>query len=439
VRNILAALFILVLLGGAWAQDRENVTLLFWPPENENMQVVIDAYNEGPGAEGGVFVDQLVFSRQGYFDKELADLAAGSTEFDLALVTTYTLGRFAPYLESIGDCVSEEVFDVMLPASTQSMRFGGELYGIPTDVSLHFMYYRQDLIDELLQNEEWRQRYAEIAEEHLGEALSPVPPDQWTWRDYVATSLFFTRSINRDSPTRYGTALQLRNLIFNIMLWQNILVSQGGNWMSEDGEVTLDSPEARRALEVYQTIIDASATPPGSINYEYPETNEAFRSGQVATALQWNAAFNGLNDPELSPQVAGKIGLAPPPAGPEGHRTHVHSLGIGMNGSSEHKEAACNFLSFLGTEEAMEIYAGVGGIPPVASVLEGRADERPEFQNTADYLQEHGFVVRGGTADYAVPVYEVLAEEFSAVWSGQRSIDEALQSAQRRVEEIVSE
>lgn len=427
-----------LLLGGAHAQDTENVTLLFWPPENENMQVVIDAYNEGPGAEAGVFVDQLVFSRQGYFDKELADLAAGSTEFDLNLITTYTLGRFAPYLAPIGQCVDDAVGDTMLPASLDSLRFDGDLYGIPTDVSLHFLYFRQDLIDELLNNEAWQTRYREIAEEHLGEARDPKAPQEWTWDDFVATSLFFTQSINPDSPTRFGTTLQLRNLIFNIMLWQNILVSEGGNWMSEDGTVTLDTPEARRALEVYQRIIDANATPPGSINYEYAEANEAFRSGQAATMLQWNAAFNQLNDAEQSPLVAGNIGLAPPPAGSAGNRTHVHSLGIGMNAASEHQDAACHFLSFLGTEEAMEIYAGVGGIPPVANVLEGRADTRPEFQNTSSYLDEYGFVVEGGTADYAVPVYEVLAEEFSAVWSGQQDIDTALVNAQRRVEELAT-
>ena len=434
------AILAAALLGVAFAQgDRENVTLLFWPPENENMQVVIDAYNEGPGAEAGVFVDQLVFSRQGYFDKELADLAAGSTEFDLALITTYTLGRFAPYLEPIGECVSDEVGETMLEASLDSMRFDGNLYGIPTDVSLHFMYFRQDLIDDLLADDDAQERFRAISEEHLGTAMDPKPPGEWTWDDYMATTLYFTQAINPDSPTRFGTVLQLRNLIFNIMLWQNILVSEGGNWMDAEGNVTIDTPEARRALEVYQRLIEANATPPGSINYEYAEANEAFRSGQAATMLQWNAAFNQLNNSEESPQVAGNIGLAPPPAGAEGNATHVHSLGIGMNVASEHKEAACDFLSYLGTEEAMEIYAGVGGIPPVSSVLVGRAEERPEFENTADYLQEHGFVIEGGTADYAVNVYEVLAEEFSGVWAGQQSIDEALASAQQRVEEIVNE
>lgn len=62
------------------------------------MQKVLDAYNSGQGKTDGVSVKQILFSREGYFDKKLTDLAAGSKEFDMALVTTYTLGRYAPYL-----------------------------------------------------------------------------------------------------------------------------------------------------------------------------------------------------------------------------------------------------------------------------------------------------------------------------------------------------
>lgn len=428
----------LVCLGTGVAQ--ETVTLLFWPgPESEAMQAVVDAYNEGPGAEAGVEVNQLLFSRQGYFEKELADLAAGSTEFDLALVTTYTLGRYAPYLEPLDDYLTSDPSETFIPTALTSLQADGQQFGVPTDVSLHFTYYRQDLIDQLMSDEAWSTRYGDISEQYLGERMEPVDPQDWTWDDYIATSLFFTQAINPDSPTRYGTALQLRNLIFNIMLWQSTMVSNGGNLFDDSGNVTIDSDAARRGLEIYQTIIDNGATPSGSLNAEYPETNEAFRSGQVATILQWNAAYNELNNPELSPLVAGKIGIAPLPAGSEGHRTHTHSLGIGMNAASTKKEAAGSFIDYLFTQEAMEVYADAGGTPPVSSVLQGLTDQRPEFEQVADYLDQYAFVVNGGTAPYAVPVYEILAEEFSGVWAGQQSSDEALSDAAERMTEVASQ
>jgi multiple sugar transport system substrate-binding protein len=417
--------------------DRELVTFLFWPgPESEAMQQVLDAYNANQGITDNVKVEMLLFSRQGFFDKLIADMAAGSSEFDLNLVTTYSLGRYVPYLQPLDSFIKGTPSETFIPASLNSLALSGAQYGVPTDVSLHFTFYRQDLIDELMTNVAWKNTYADISKKYLGKSLSPKDPAQWSWDDYLATALFFTKSINPKSPTQFGTVLQLKNLIFNIMIWQSTMVSNGGNWMDSNGTITINSEAAKKGLEVYQLLIDNKATPAGSINYEFAEANEAFKSGQAATMFQWNAAYSILVDPEQSPLVYNHIGVAPLPAGISGHKTHVHSLGIGMNASSLHKEAAGKFVNYLFTADAMEVYGRAGGAPPVSSVLSGLSDLRPEFPTVAQYLEEFAYVVNGGTADYAVPVYEVLAEEFSSVWAGEQSIEVALTNAEMRMEKL---
>ncbi len=428
---------LLAALGLAWpVLARAEVTLLFWPgPESEAMQKVIDAWNAGPGKAPDDQVKQLLFSRQGYFDKEIADLAAGSKEFDVALVTTYTLGRYAPFLDPIGQDLPADTKTIFAPVALGSLALDGKQYGVPTDISLHFTYYRKDLIDRLLKDDAWKKTYAEIAQKELGKKLEPKDPKDWTWDDFMATALFFTKRINPDSPTRYGTVLQLKNLIFNIMIWQAALVSNGGNWLDENGKVIIDSEAARRGLEIYKKLIDAGATPPDSTNYEYAEANAAFGSGQVATMLQWNAAFNELNDKAKNPAVAGKFWVAPMPAGPDGHKTHIHSLGIGLNKASTHKEAAGRFLAFLASKEAMEIYGKAGGTPPVPSVLDELKGTRPEFPLVGEYVAKYGFVIRGGTSAEAVPVYEILAQNFTGYWAGQLTLDQALANAAKGMQE----
>jgi multiple sugar transport system substrate-binding protein len=299
---------------------------------------------------------------------------------------------------------------------------------VPTDISLHFLYYRKDLVDRLLSDPDWQKRYAEIAKAKLGKDMTPKAPGDWTWDDWIATALFFSAADNPDSPTRFGTVLQMKNLIFNVMLWQATLVSNGGDWLV-DGKPAIDSPAGHTGLQIYKTLIDARATPPGSISYEYPEANAAFQAGQAATMLQWNAAYNELNDPAKSPTVAGKVGLAPLPAGSAGHKTHVHSLGIGLNKESKNKGDAGKFLSWLAGKDALTAYAQAGGSPPVPAILQAMAATRPEFPLVGDFANRYGFVVTGGTASYAVPVYEVLAEKFSAFWAGQIDLDTALKQA----------
>ena len=418
------------LMVGSMALAQTQVTLLFWPgPESEAMQKVLDVYNKGQGAKDGVKVNQLLFSRQGYFEKEETDLAAGSKEFDLALVTTYTLGRYAPYLAPLDEYLNKAKTAAFLPSAINSLNFGGKQYGVPTDVSNHFTYYRKDLTDKLMSDPAWQKRYGEVTQRLMGRAMVPRAPQNWTWNDFIATSLFFTKSINPDSPTTYGAALQMKNLLFNIMIWQSTLVSYGGNLFDKEGKASINTPAARSGLAVYTTIAKNKATPPGSTNYEYAEANEAFRTGQAAVMLQWSAAFNELSDKEKSPLVFDKVALAPMPAGPAGSKTHVHSLGIGMNKSSDKKDAAGKFAAWLFSEEAMKVYADAGGLPPVGSVLRGMATQRPEFPIVAEHLGKYGVVVNGGTAAYAIPVYTALAEQFSAVWAGQKSVDDALKAA----------
>jgi multiple sugar transport system substrate-binding protein len=418
------------LLAFGHAASAGDVTLLFWPgPESEAMQKVLDAYNGGPGKADGITVKQLLFSRQGYFDKELTDLAAGSRDFDLSLVTTYTLGRYAPYLAPIDPYVSADAAKAFAPVSLNALTYDGKLYGVPTDISLHFLYYRKDLVDKLLSDADWKAKYTAIAKARLDKDLAPKAPADWTWDDFEAAALFFSKADDPDSPTRFGTALQMKNLIFNIMLWQATLVSNGGDWLDAAGKPAIDSPAGKTGLEIYKTLVTDKATPPGSIAYEYPETNEAFSSGQVATILQWNAAYNDLNDPKKSPVVAGRIGLAPLPAGSAGHKTHVHSLGIGLNKASAHQADAGRFLTWLATPAAMTVYGKAGGTPPMPAVLEALSAERPEFKLVGDYAAKYGFVVKGGTAAYAVPVYTALAEAFSGYWAGQGDAADALGKA----------
>jgi len=322
------------------SQASADITILAWPggdPEKA-LRAVIELYNDTQGKVDGNQAEAIYFSRQGFKEKMLADAAAGSKEFDVMLTSTYDIGRYAPFMDPIDDLVDDEVFKIFPPNAIATQTFDGHVYGVPNDLSLHFLYYREDYIGRLLSDPDWQARYESISEERLGKRLSPKPPSEWTWDDYTASALFFTRSINPDSPTRFGTVLQLKNLLFNIMLWQSTAASHGGDWRDGAGKVTVNNDAFRRGLELYKTIVDNRATPGASSSFEYGEANGAFGSGQVAFMVQWNAAVTELNDPAQNPAVAGKFALTRQPAGPQGPKTHFHSLGLGhepINGIPE--------------------------------------------------------------------------------------------------------
>lgn len=417
-----------------------EVTVLFWPggPEAEGMIKQIKDFNETVGKEKGITAKVIFFNRDGFFDKMAIDLAAGTDKFDLNLLTTYSLGRYAPYQEPVAQYLNPDIGKALPDSSMALMTYNGTVYGYPTDVGTHFMIYRKDLMNQLLSDSAWQAKFREISKEHLGKSLDPKSPDEWTYDDYKATALFFTKSVNPDSPIRYGTALQMKNLLFNVMIWNGVMASHGGQWLESDASTTpvIDSPESRQALDVYKFLLDKGATPKGSLNYEFAETNAAFGSGNAFSIMQWNAGYPEVTNTEKNPMVAGKVDFAALPSGPKGRRSHMHSLGLGMNKASKNKEEAGVLLRYLTSPASLEDYAKNGGTPPAPSIL-ATIESRPEFGKFGKILAENGIVIKGGTGEHALKIYEMMAAKFSAYWSGVIDIDQTFTDVEKEMKRIL--
>ncbi len=428
-----------VFAAGLWAGVASaEVTVLGWPggPEETALRAAAEAYNAKDDVSDENKVELLFFNRDGFWDKLQADLAAGSDAFDLNLLATYSIGRYAPFMEPVE--LSDGAQALYGDAVLSTMQFDGKQYGVPTDLSLHFMYYRKDLIDALMSDDGARARYVEISKEHLGQALEPKNPDDWTWDDYAATALYFTKAVNPDSPTRYGTVLQMKNLLFNIMVWQSTARSHGGDWMDAEGNITVNSDAFREGLELYKMLYDAGATPRDSLSYEFAEANAAYAAGQVAAMVQWNAAAADLTNAEKSPAVGDATATIAPPAGPESRATHIHGLGLGLNKSAGNKEGAKAFLKWLSTEEAALIYARAGGAPALsAEAVAAVAEERPDLVQLGEYAGAYGYVMNGGASANALAIYELQAKEFTGYWSGQQDLDAALANVEKGMADLL--
>ena len=434
IRSLLASAFLTTLLGVAPALA--EVTVLGWPggPEETALRKAAEVYNAKAADPDKVKL--IFFNRDGFFDKLAADLAAGTKDFDVNLLATYAIGRYAPFMDTIE--LPGSAKDVFSDKVLATMQFGGKQYGVPTDLSLHFMYYRKDLIDALMKDDAAKKRFGEISQKMMGKAMEPKDPDSWTWDDWLATALYFTKSINPDSPTKYGAVLQMKNLLFNMMVWHSTARSQGGDWMDKDGKITVDSPAFRTALELYKKLYDAGASPKDSTTYEYAEANAAFGSGQAATMLQWNAAFADLDNKEKTPIVAGKIGTVAPPAGAAGRATHIHGLGLGINKAAQNKDGAKKFIAWLASPDAMELYAKAGGSPAMSDAIVAKVSgDRPDLVKLGQFASQYGFVMNGGTAAKALAVYELQAKEFTAYWSGTKSLDDALAATSKGMAELL--
>ena len=406
------------------ANAATTVKMVLWPgPEGDAMQKVVDEYNASQGKKDGVTVKMILLSRDNTFAKEAALMKAKSSEYDIYFTASYLVGQHAPYLSDLKG-VNDSLY---LNASVNSLKVAGKQKALPLDTSLHFMYYRKDLIASLSAN---AAKYTSIAKEVLGKDLKPnSDPSTWTWDDALGTAAFFTQKYNPASPTKYGYALPAKNLLYNTMIWNDVLWGLGGNWL-KDGKPNLNTPTGKAAIDVYNTIYTKGLTSPESSQWEYAETNSALTSGNAAMALQWNAAYS-----ELSTTGATKdqVGIAAPPG--KGARTHVHALAVGLNKYSKNQAASAKWMAYLATVPAMKAYANAGGVPSMPSILTGMVAKNASFANIIEYAGKYGYSESAGAREF--DIYAALAEVLSPAWSGQKTSSDVAAAADEAIKKLL--
>ncbi|MDX2969711.1 extracellular solute-binding protein [Kribbella solani] len=414
--------------GGEQGSGSGTVKMVLWPgPEGDAMSKVVDAYNAGQGRKDKIKVEMTLLSRQDTFSKEATLMAAKSSQQDIYFVASYNVGQYANSLDPLTSVDASNYF----PVAVDGLKYQDKQYALPLDVSNHFLLYRKDLVDTLLGTKSQWPAYQAVAQRAIGEKRDPKPAAEWDWNDYTAMAAWFSKTANPSSPTRYGTILQAKNLLYNTMIWDDVLWGSGGSWTTPEGKANLDTPAAAKAVGVYSTIYKNGWTSKDSSQAEFPETQAALKAGTTAFALQWSAGFAELNDKTKSPLVAGKLAIAPVP----GQKTHVHALAVALNKYSENKDAATKFLNYLATKDAMSAYAEAGGIPAMPSVLQDKASINPAFPQIAESIDKYG---------YSVPVfpntfqaYSKIAESLSGAWVGQQDAGPALKTANAALEKLI--
>ncbi|GAA3317283.1 ABC transporter substrate-binding protein [Arthrobacter ramosus] len=398
-----------------------NLKMIMEPgPEADSMSKLVDAFNSGQGAKDKIHVEIDQLSRTDTFAKEAALMSTQSSDYDIYRTTSYLVAQHAPYLEPL-----TLNGDNYFKAPVESLQVDGKQYGIPLDPSVHLLYYRTDLIDQMLKD---APTYEKISQDVLGKKLEPKSPDQWTWDDYIASAAYFTKKYNPNSPTPYGTQLQAKNLLYNAMVWDDVLWGLGGNWLNSAGQPDLTSTAAQNAVNVYRTVYTKGLTAADSDQAEFPETEAALGSGNAAFAVQWNAGYAQLNDASKSPKTAGKIGIAPVPGG----KTHVHALSLGVNKYGKHTSQAQEFIKYLDDPATMGSYVGDGGIASMPKALSTKTDPNTAALNKA--------LSGGSFSEPALPkafdVYTALANDLSAAWVGQGDVSSALAKANADVAKL---
>ncbi len=296
----------------------------------------------GGGAENGHYVKLNAF-----FDKE------GITMDDFAPATVYAYSTW--------------------PKGTPNY------YALPAMGDANGWFYRKDWFARPDLRAEYKSKYGRELE----------APKTWTELKDVA-EFFQGREI--DGQTRYGTAIFTERGSEGITMGAtSALYSWGFKYENTPGSYDMkgavNSADAVEALEFYKSVY-ACCTPPGYTDSYMSHGLDAFKSGQVAMAMNWFAFFPGLYKDE---NVGGdKIGFFVNPAQKVAAST-LGGQGISVVAYSDKQDAALEYIKWFAGHEVQAKWWSLGGYSCRRSVLED-----PSFKQSqpfaADFLEAMGGV-----------------------------------------------
>ncbi|MET8946848.1 extracellular solute-binding protein [Streptomyces sp. NPDC004542] len=308
-------------------------------------------------------------------------------------------------------------------AAVGAASVAGKVYGYPTEVQTYALYCNERLL-----------RAAGIG----------GPPR--TWRELEDAA---RRTAARD---RYGNTLVQG---FGLSAYDDsttvgqtlaLLSAARGRFVSADGRSTaIDSPAGRAVFALEQRLVVQGASAPGVNVYQ------AFPSGQVAMVISagwWTGSLKSLMGEDYRDV---RVAPVPVPEADDAPATLSTGFMLGVNTASRYPREAWEFLRWLNTEKVGVKSARKGATATRMSSLQvsvgsltGRADDMRTLlgedgdPNLRPFLDALAYAVPEPNVPGAQRAKSLLRENIEALWTGQRSVDEALRTTRRQVDQEMS-
>jgi len=385
------------------------------PESRTNWEMIVAGFNEtypnvtvnligGPATEGW----------DGYAQGAARSIAGGQS-LDLIYVAVEGVATLVDLgvLRSLNDYIAADqeavanLMDDVDPALVEPFIIEGNQYLLPHSWNSMLMYYNTARFDE---------------------AGIEAPAEDWTWEDFLAAAQALTEDTDGDSvPNRYG--FDIGGGPFGLEPW---FASNGGSFMSEDWcTPLLNSPEVVETFDFLRSLVyDYQVAPtPGSTANLF----EQFQNGDISmfAAGRWMVGIFMAADFD-------DYDIAYMPGNPDSG-TVVGVDGYAMFNSTQNADATWEFIKYLTSESVQQTLVGAEDAP--ASNVPARRSVASALENfPPDHADRfYGSLSFGNGANMlpspknASDVYGALGRAFTNIFSGEVSVEDALNAAQSEI------
>jgi len=297
------------------------------------------------------------------------------------------------------------------PATIEANTWAGKLYALPWFADVGLLYRRTDL----------------------------VPSEPRTLEEMVASA---RTAMSRRGGPRYGIVSQGARYEGLITGYVEYLGAFGGRIIDDKGEVTVNKPEAVRALEFMRDELYGSHVAPLDVlTWHEEEARFAFQNGNAVFMRNWPYPVAAMSDTAQS-KVAGKFAVSPMPksaTAPDGHSTAaLGGAQLAINAYSDHPDAAYKLIAYLTAPEQMLARAQAVGQYPTRPALYNDPRMRGAISIPLDDARR---AIESATPRPVTPIYtelsEILQIELHRALVRQAEPQDALNSAAARINKLI--
>lgn len=304
----------------------------------------------------GIKVLYHILSPDEYFRKLNIDLSSGGGLVDVFMVGQYIDWQFIKpgWIESLDKYLNDpkltdsEWYDLedfyskalephrWKKSSSGQGHYGtGDLYAIPVTYEVMSLAYRKDLFEEagIEVDEGWPHSWYDILN-----AAKKLTKD--TDGDGIIDQYGI---ISRGAPTWES--------LFGG--YSNIFYSYGAVDFDENMNPGINSEAGREATQLWVELMKTGA-PPDITELQWFQVKQAFASGAAAMVIDCDWFGAAAFEKSGESKIAGKVGYAVTPPGPDDHRVQDSWFwSLAMNSASYHKEASWLFIQWATSKPVM--------------------------------------------------------------------------------------
>ncbi|WP_327357984.1 ABC transporter substrate-binding protein [Streptomyces sp. NBC_01304] len=340
--------------GSAGAKDKGSITVWSWQGPAAEMKALVPEFNtKYPDIK--VTVEDI--GNPAIWDKITTAMAAGGDGLAdvLHIGVDYLPGyaeKFPNGLADLGELGATRHKDAFAQGMWQTVSpKGSKVNALPWEANSGGFYYRTDVFEDAGIDAGSLQTWDETIE--AGKEIKKK------------TGKFL---LGIDKPASQADAANF---------FQMLLQLQGAFYFNLDGEITLDSPEAVKAMTIIKKMNDADLV--SDLSGGWNALISSIKKG-TAAVLPWPTWFGGIIE-ETVPDEAGKWGVRLPPAVRRGgsQAATVNSTHLAVAGSSKNQAAAWSFIEYVLTRPAsqVKIYKGKGIAPALMKAYDDAVFHEP--------------------------------------------------------------